>query len=69
MPKTIIKEVKSTIAITGKTKKSAEVAQKDIPEEIEKLKTLMRIASNALDFEKAIEIRETINELRKRMRK
>ncbi len=69
VPKTIIKEVKSTLSITGKAKKSAEIAQKDIPEEIEKLKTLMRIASNALDYEKAIEIRETINELRKRMRK
>ncbi len=69
VPKTIIKEVKSSLAITGKAKKSAEVAQKDIPEEIEKLKTLMRIAANALDYEKAIEIRETINELRKRMRK
>ncbi len=69
VPKTIIKEVKSTIAITGKEKKGAEIANRDIPEEIEKLKALMRIASNALDFEKAIEIRETINELRKRMRK
>lgn len=68
-PKTIIKEVKSTLNITGKVKRSAEIAQKDIPEEIEKLKTLMRIAANALDYERAIEIRETINELRKRLRK
>ncbi len=69
VPKTIIKEVKSTLSITGKPKKGAELAYKDIPEEIEKLKALMRIASNALDFEKAIEIRETINELKRRMRK
>ena len=69
VPKTIVKEVKSTISVTGKAKRGAEVAQKDIPEEIEKLKTLMRIAANALDYERAIEIRETINELRKRMRK
>ena len=69
VPKTIIKEVKSTLAITGKAKKAAEISQKDIPEEIEKLKTLMRIAANALDYERAIEIRETINELRRRMRK
>ncbi len=68
-PKTIVKEVTSTLNITGKAKKASEVATKDIPEEIEKLKTLMRIAANALDYEKAIEIRETINELRKRMRK
>ncbi len=69
VPRTIVKEIKSGLAITGKAKKSDEIKQKDIPEEIEKLKTLMRIAANALDYEKAIEIRETINELRKRMRK
>ena len=68
-PKTIVKEVKSTLAITGKAQKSTEIKLKDIPEEIEKLKALMKVASNALDFERAIEIRETINELRKRMRK
>ena len=69
IPRTIIKEVKSTLNITGKAKKGAEIAAKDIPDEIEKLKTLMKVASNALDFERAIEIREQINELRKRMRK
>ncbi len=69
VPKTIIKEVRSTLNITGKIKRGSEIAQKDIPEEIEKLKTLMRIAANALDYERAIEIRETINELRKRLRK
>ncbi len=69
VPKTIVKEIVSTLAITGKAKKTSEIAVKDIPEEIERLKTLMRVAANALDYEKAIEIRETINELRKRMRK
>ena len=69
VPKTIVKEVQSTLSITGKAKKGADIKLKDIPEEIEKLKALMRVASNALDFERAIEIRETINDLRKRMRK
>ncbi len=69
VPKTIVKEIKSTISITGKAKKATEIARQDIPDEIEKLKTLMRIAANALDYERAIEIRETINELRKRLRK
>ncbi len=68
IPKTIIKEVKSTLQITGKAKKTGEVAKKDIPEEIEKLKALMRVASAQLDFEKAIEIREAIAELRRRIR-
>ncbi len=69
VPKTIIKEVKTSLGITSKVKPSGDIKLKDIPEEIEKLKALMKVASNALDFERAIEIRETINELRKRMRK
>lgn len=68
VPKTIIKEVKSTLNITGKADKSTEIAAKDIPAEIEKLKALMRVASAQLDFEKAIEIRETIAKLKMRMR-
>ena len=71
VPKTIVKEVKSTIGITQK--KSAQSADKirkeDIPEEIEKLKALMKVASNQLDFEKAIEIRDTINQLKRRLMK
>ena len=68
MPKTIIKEVKSSLNITGKPKKTDDIKAKDIPEEIEKLKALMKVASAQLDFERAIEIREAIAELRKRMR-
>ena len=67
-PKTIVKEVKSSLMITGKAKPEKDIAMKDIPEEIEKLKALMKVASSQLDFERAIEIREMINELRKRMR-
>ncbi len=69
VPKTIVKEVKSTLNITKKTDKASEMAIKDIPAEIEKLKALMKVASAQLDFEKAIEIRETIAKLKLRMRK
>ncbi len=68
VPKTIVKEVKSTLSITGKAKKTGDIKMKDIPDEIEKLKALMKVASAQLDFEKAIEIREAINELRRRYR-
>ncbi len=68
VPKTIVKEVKASLSITEKHKKAGEIKAKDIPEEIEKLKALMKVASAQLDFERAIEIRETIAELRKRMR-
>jgi len=68
IPKTIVKDVKSTLAITQKHTQPAEnISIEQIPAEIEKLKALMKIASNQLDFEKAIEIRETINMLKRKM--
>ncbi len=71
VPKTIVKEVKSTLAITQKKQRlpADKISLEEIPEEIEKLKALMKIASNQLDFEKAIEIRDTINLLKRRLRK
>jgi len=69
VPKTIIKEVKNSIGITGKKKVDDDVKLADIPAEIEKLKALMKVASAQLDFERAIEIRDTISELRKHLLK
>ena len=68
-PKTIVKPIQSTLNITKKKSKGDEVELRDIPDEIEKLKALMKLASNQLDFEKAIEIRETIAQLKMRLRK
>jgi excinuclease ABC subunit B len=67
VPKTIIKDIKNTLEITKKVDKTKDINAKDIPEEIEKLKALMKIASNNLDFEKCIEIRDTISKLKKKM--
>ncbi len=69
VPKTIIKEVVNTLEITKKTDHTKDIKMKDIPEEIEKLKALMKIASQNLDFEKCIEIRDTISKLKVKMRK
>lgn len=69
IPKTIVKEVKNTIGITGKKSSADDVKLKDIPHEIEKLKALMKVASAQLDFERAIEIRDAISELKKRLLK
>ena len=46
-PKTIIKEVKSTIGITQKKQavSADKIKAEDIPDEIEKLKALMKVAS------------------------
>ena len=68
LPKTIIKEVKSTLNITKK-KTSEDIKMQDIPDEIEKLKALMKVASGQLDFERAIEIREKIAELKMKLRR
>ncbi|MBE7081408.1 MAG: excinuclease ABC subunit UvrB [Clostridiales bacterium] len=68
-PKTIVKAITNTLEITKKVDRTKEVKKQDIPEEIEKLKALMKIASANLDFEKCIEIRDTIAKLKMKMRK
>ncbi|MBQ8726576.1 MAG: excinuclease ABC subunit UvrB [Clostridia bacterium] len=68
VPKTIIKKIVNTLEITKKEDTTREIKMSDIPEEIEKLKALMKIASQNLDFEKCIEIRDTIAQLKKKMR-
>ncbi len=68
-PKTIVKEIRSSLVISKKAKSGEEIKAKDIPDEIEKLKAVMRVASANLDFERAIEIREKIAELRQRLAK
>ena len=69
IPKTIIKDVVNTIEITRKHDRTKDIKKDDIPSEIEKLKALMKISSNNLDFEKCIEIRDTIAKLKAKMRK
>jgi excinuclease ABC subunit B len=67
VPKTIIKEAKISLGITNKKKDVDDIKINDIPAEIEKLKALMKVASAQLDFEKAIEIRDTIAQLKKQL--
>ena len=68
VPKTIVKEIKSTLSIKQKPT-ARDIKKKDIPAEIEKLKALMKVASAQLDFERAIEIRDAIAQLKMQMRK
>lgn len=67
-PKTIIKKIVNTLEISKKADNTADIKATDIPEEIEKLKALMKIASANLDFERCIEIRDTIAQLKRKMR-
>ena len=62
-PTTIVKPIKNTIEITKKA--SGKVDLHEIPDEIEKLKALMNVASRSLDFETAIKMRDRIAELKK----
>ena len=68
-PKTIVKDIVNTLEITKKVDRTKDIKKQDIPEEIEKLKALMKIASANLDFERCIEIRDTIAKLKLKMRK
>ena len=68
-PKTIIKPVKNTLEITKKSKNQTNIKKADIPAEIEKLQSLMKLASDSLDFEQAIVLRNQILELKKQINK
>ncbi len=69
VPKTIIKQISNTLEITKKVEKEEEsLSTKDLRAEIDRVKGLMQVASRNLEFEKAIELREKLNELRKILR-
>ena len=69
VPKTIIKDIRDNLDITKKTEKAKDIKLKDIPEEIERLTALLKVFSANLDFERCIEIRDTIAELKRKLRK
>ena len=66
-PKTIIKDIKNTLEITKKVDEK-KLKKEKIPAEIEKLTAMMKVASSSLDFERAIELRNQIQELRKKIK-
>lgn len=63
VPTTIKKEIVNTLEITKKA--DNKINKKDIGKEIERLTGLMKIASNQLDFENAMQFRDEINRLKK----
>ena len=68
VPQTIIKEVKNTLEITKKVD-DGKLKKEEIPAEIARLTGMMKVASGALDFERAIELRNQIQKLRKQLEK
>ena len=67
LPKTIVKAVTNTLEISKRV--DDKLKKEDIPKEIEKLTAMMKIASNSLDFERALVLRDQIQKLRKKLEK
>ena len=66
-PKTIEHEVENTLEITQKGDDT--MSAKDLEREIENVTARMKTAANQLDFEKAIQLREQVVQLTKRLEK
>lgn len=64
VPKTIVKDIVNTLKITTKETEVENVKEEDITRKIESLTALMNVAVKTLDFEKAIELRDSIASLK-----
>ena len=66
VPKTIVKPIKNTLEITKKAKDTSlkKLSKADTQKEIDRLNALMKIASDELDFETAIKLRDEIKLLK-----
>ncbi len=63
VPKTIVKPITNTLEITKKEEEK--IDEEDIPRQIDRLRSMMSVASSSLDFETAIRLRDRITELRR----
>ena len=68
VPKTIVSTIKNSLKITKKDVKHENLSVKEMIQEVERLKGLMQTASAQLDFEKAILLRDELNELKRRIK-
>lgn len=69
VPKTVVSAIKNSLEITKKAVDKPNLSVKDMIKEVERLKGLMQVAAERLDFEKAILIRDELNELKKQIKK
>ncbi len=63
IPKTIVKPITNTLEISQK--ENERIDENDIPRQIDRLRSMMSVASSSLDFETAIRLRDRINELKR----
>ncbi len=68
-PRTVVSAIKNSLEITKKAVDKTDMTPKDMIAEVERLKGLMQVAASSLDFEKAIALRDEMNELKKRIKK
>ncbi len=68
IPRSVQKDIVNTIEITKKIDEQPKKTVKNLAYEIERLKGLMQIASDALDFERAIVLRDEIAALKKQLK-
>lgn len=69
IPRTVVSSIKNSLEITKKIVKNEQLSYKDLVKEIERVKGLMKVAAEQLDFEKAILLRDELNELKKQVKK
>ena len=69
VPKTVVSAIKNSLEITKKASKSDKLSPKDLSREIERVKALMKVASEQLDFEKAIVLRDELNDLKRQLKR
>jgi len=69
VPKTVVSTIKNSLEITKKEVKKENLSVKDMIKEVERIKGLMSVAAERLDFEKAIALRDEMNELKKQIKK
>ena len=69
VPKTVVSAIKNSLEITKKAVHNEKLSVKDMIKEVERLKGLMQTAAAQLDFEKAILIRDELNDLKKQIKK
>lgn len=69
VPKTVVSAIKNSLEITKKHVNNEKLSVKDLIREVEHLKGMMKVAAEQLDFEKAISLRDAMNELKKQIKK
>ncbi len=69
VPKTVVSAIKNSLEITKKQSKNERLSAKDLSREIESVKALMKVAAEQLDFERAISLRDELNELKRQLKR